>query len=249
MSASMFDLNSSELLLVLFCAMMIGFSKAGLRGAGILAVPIFADVFPAMLSAGILLPLLCVGDGLAVLYYRKHAKWELLWPLFPWVVIGIVIATYLADILRNEPFKIWIGMIVLIMLALNIWTEKKGYQGLSSSKTLCGVTGIFAGVTTMLANAAGPVMAIYFFFMKLPKREFMGTGAWYFFLVNMFKLPFMFYLGSVNHHSLYFNLKLIPMILIGAWLGIKCMKYLPELLFKRVVQGLTFLAALRLCFS
>jgi uncharacterized membrane protein YfcA len=108
--------------------------------------------------------------------------------------------------------------------------------------------GLLAGTTTMLANAAGPIMVIYLLAMGLPKKEFIGTGAWYFFLGNLFKVPFSASLGLINPASLKLNLLLFPGIALGAVLGILVIKKIPEKSFSVIVQALTAAAALKLIF-
>lgn len=248
MPLEIFQITPIEWFLVSLCAVLVGFAKTGINGAGILVVPIFASVFPAKESAGILLPMLCVADILAVWYYRRHAQWSKLWALFPWVVVGIIFATFLANQLSNDHIKKVIGVIVLSIIVLSLFVKKINFDGLNTTNRtiVSGVTGLSGGVATMLANAAGPIMNTYLLLMKLPKNEFIGTGSWFFLIVNFFKIPFMLSLGSMNQHSLTFNAKMIPLILFGGFLGIQLVKWIPEKAFKRVVLILTILAALKL---
>jgi hypothetical protein len=108
--------------------------------------------------------------------------------------------------------------------------------------------GVAAGVTTMMANAAGPVMIIYLLAMRLPKFHFVGTSAWFFFVVNWIKVPFHAHLATMTFATIKLNLLMLPMIALGAVAGILFLKRIPQRAFNEVVQILAALAALKLLF-
>ena len=108
--------------------------------------------------------------------------------------------------------------------------------------------GFLAGVTTMLANAAGPIMAIYLLAMRLDKKEFLGTIAWYFFIVNLVKVPFMVNVGIMNSQTLLTNLALLPGIIVGGVLGIGLAERIPTKTFNRVMSVLAAVVAILLIF-
>lgn len=251
------DLTIYHWLLLNISAIVIGFAKTGIAGIAILAVPIFAEIFPAEQSAGILLPLLCFGDIMAVAYYRRHADWQKIMTLIPWVAVGVTSATLVyffasrdgsfLQLFLKDYMKPIIGLVVVIVLGLSLWREK--HQQVSTSTAVAVSTGVAAGFTSMLANAAGPIMNIYFLAMKLPKQVFIGTAAWFFLIINYTKLPLMAVsAGSISSASLKMNIMLIPAIIIGGFLGVKVLKYIPEASFKRVIQVLIFAACLNLIF-
>ena len=244
-------------LLLYLSGIIVGFAKTGIAGIGILAVPIFAEIFPASQSAGILLPVLCVADVMAVTYYRRHADWKKIIPLMPWVALGLISATlvYFYGSKEGSIFepiiKIYmkpaIGIIVIIVLGISVWREK--HKEIPKGKLVAISTGFTAGFTSMLANAAGPIMNIYLLVMKLPKEAFIGTAAWFFLIINYVKLPLMAIgANSISADSLKMNAMLIPAILIGGILGIKVVKYIPEEKFKKAVQILVFATCLKLIF-
>ncbi|QGH37021.1 TSUP family transporter [Gracilibacillus salitolerans] len=234
---------------MVFSALLIGFAKAGVASMGILVVTIFMIIFPARDSVGILLPLLIVGDLFAVIYYRRNVVWRYLFSLVPWVLIGIGLGYLVLDVVTSEQLKPMIGILVLALILLHISREKLGERFvklLPESKLFTFSMGILAGFTTMIGNAAGGVMAIYLLVKGLPKQEFVGTGAWFFLFVNVIKVPFYISLGIITVESITFNLWLIPAILIGALIGVRVIKIMPQKVFQILVLAFAALGAIRL---
>jgi uncharacterized membrane protein YfcA len=231
-------------------AFLIGASKTGFPGVGILAILLTARVIPARLSTGLILPMLVVGDIFAVAYYRRHAVWKHLVKLIPFAALGIVLGWLaLGQVKVDQQLRIFIAVVILVMLALNWWRNRRGGDvPIPTGWWFPVCMGLIAGVTTMMANAAGPVMIIYLLAMRLPKTEFLGTGAWYYLILNWFKVPFSGNLGLINWESLQFNLVLLPLIAAGALAGIWLVKYVPEKTFGTIVQVLAVVAAAALLF-
>jgi uncharacterized protein len=244
------ELNAWQWMLAVAGAMLIGISKSGLPGVGVLAIPLFAGLIPARASTGFILPMLIVGDVIAVAYYHHHAVWRHLVRLFPWAVAGILAGWLALGRLNDAQIRPLIGGIVLVMLALNAWRTRRPDLDdvIPHAWWFAAVVGLLAGFTTMVANAAGPILFIYLLAMRLPKTAFLGTAAWYFCLLNAFKVPFSASLGLINAGSLRFNLLLAPAILLGSWLGIRFARRVPEKAFNRLVLILAAVAAVRLLF-
>lgn len=229
-------------------ALAIGLAKTGIGGLGMLAVVIFANLMPAKAASGVVLPMLVLADVVAVLAYRRHAQWKLLWKLFPWTAAGVV-AGYLAmGRIDDRQASLMIGLIVLGLLGLHLWRRRKGGELAEHGAWFAPTVGILAGYTTLVANAAGPLMAIYLLAMRLPKMEYMGTGAVYFMVMNLFKMPFMMDLGLVNAASFTFNLWLAPAVLAGALLGKVILRKIDQRLFENIALGLAGAAGLKLLF-
>ncbi len=244
-----FDLVLGEWIIVILCAMLIGFAKTGIASMGILVVTVFMMLFPARDSVGILLPLLIVGDLYAVTYYRKNVVWRYLFSLVPWVLIGIFLGYLVLDVVTSEQLKPIVGILVLALIGLHIGRDKLGDRFndlLPQSRSFTITMGILAGFTTMIGNAAGGVMAIYLLVKGLPKQEFVGTGAWFFLFVNVIKIPFYIHLGIITSASIMFNIWLIPAILIGAFFGVKMLKIIPQRIFQYMVLGFAAIGAIRL---
>jgi len=230
-------------------AWITGLSKTGIAGAGVLAVALFASAIPARASTGALLPLLVCADVFGVAFFRKHASWSHLWRLFPWVVVGVVVGYFALDKISNAQVQRLIGGILLAMVTLHLWRQRRaGPNGdtFPHSWWFGALTGMLAGFTTMVANAAGPIMVLYFLALGLPKLMFIGTGAWFYLLVNSFKVPFSLRLGLITRESLILDaILLIPMI-PGALLGPIMLKHINQRGFETMALVLTVVAAIRL---
>jgi uncharacterized membrane protein YfcA len=103
--------------------------------------------------------------------------------------------------------------------------------------------GLFAGFTTMIANAAGPVMVLYLLAMRLEKLEFLGTAAAFFLAINWIKVPFALQLGLINQESLGLNLWLLPAVAVGALSGRWIVARINQRVFENIALGLSGLAA------
>ncbi len=243
----MMELNLYGWVVVALCAVMVGISKTGLPGMGILFVPLMAMVIPAKQSTGMVLGILVLGDIFAASYYHKAAMWRHIIRLIPATLVGIVAGYFVMKVISDEQLKPIIGVIVVIMLAVNWWRNRAG-EDVPTEWWFAEVMGFFAGLTTMMANAAGPVMIVYLLAMRLPKVEFVGTSAWFFFIVNWMKVPFSMHLGLINIASIKLGFIMLPFIIIGAVLGIVALKKMPQKVFEITIQVLALAAAIKLLF-
>ena len=246
----MFDLNAIGWSLVGLCAFLVGVSKTGLPGLGILIVPLMAMALPqhARESTGIMLGMLILGDLFAATYYRHIAEWKHVLRLLPPAFLGIVAGWGAMQFVTNEQLKRLIGVIVLGMLALHLWRTRSAEGAIPTQWWFAAILGFLAGVTTMMANAAGPVMVIYLLAMRLPKLAFVGTSAWFFFVVNWLKVPFSAQLDLTTGDSVKLGLLMLPLIIVGSLAGIFFLRRIPQKAFNGLIQFLAAAAALKLLF-
>ncbi|HNC23574.1 MAG TPA: sulfite exporter TauE/SafE family protein [Opitutaceae bacterium] len=230
-------------------ALAIGLAKTGINGLGMLAVVVFANLLPARQASGVVLPMLVLADVVAVASYRQHTVWSHLWRLFPWTAAGIVAGYFALGRINDRQASVLIGVIILGMLGMHLWRRRRPAAAEAEHPAWFAPTiGVLAGFTTLVANAAGPLMAIYLLAMRLPKMEYMGTGATFYLLMNLFKVPFMAHLGLVSASSLGLNAVLAPAVLVGALLGRKVLARIDQKLFEQLALGLAALAGLKLLF-
>lgn len=244
MASMMPELNWLQWSIAIITAFSIGLTKTGIAGLSVLFIPLMAEVFPARASTGIVLPMLMFADIFAVAYYRKHAVWSHLLKLMPWTAIGIVMGYLALGRVDDAQLKPIIGAIILVMLLINFLLGH-GREGtlIRNSRWFAIGMGIAAGVTTMMANVAGTIVSIYFLAMKLPKTDFIGTGSWFFLILNWFKVPFSMSLGLITIDSLQLNIMIFPAVALGALVGILSLKRIPERKFGVIVQILAAISA------
>ncbi len=233
---------------LLLAAAGIGVSKSGFAGVSMLHVIIFAMVFGAKQSTGVLLPMLVIGDILAIRFYGKQVQWPQVRRLLPPALVGVLIGTLFMGRLDEQAFKPMVGLIILTLTAIQvvrIW-RPKWFDHMPHQKWFAWSLGLLAGITTMLANAAGPIVALYLLAVALPKLELVGTSAWFFLVINVFKLPFSYGLGLIQWQSLVIDALFSPGILLGMLLGNWMVRRIPQKAFDSLLLAFTGFAALRL---
>jgi len=237
-------------------AFLVGLSKSGITGISIFSVALFTHIFPSSKQAsGIVLPLLIIGDVVAVLAYRRHTQWRYLWKLFPFTAAGVVLGYFALGAISDRHARVMIGAIIVSLAVLSYWrrfrsapADAGNSDGTSRhhSWIFAASVGILAGFVTLIANAAGPLMAIYLVSMRLPKLEYVGTAAVFFMCLNLFKVPFMISLGLITVHSVGFNLLLAPAVVFGAFAGRRLVARINQALFERLVLLLSAIAGILL---
>jgi len=228
-------------------ALFIGLSKTAISGLGMVSVAVFANLMPAREASGFVLPLLICADAIAVLAYRQHTQWVHLLRLFPWTGAGVFLGWFALGRINDAEARVLIGTIILGMIGVHLWRRRKGEPAVAAHGPWFGaLMGVLAGFTTLIANAAGPLMAIYLLAMGLPKLQFVGTAAFFFFLLNLFKVPFMIHLGLIDGRSISGNLLLAPVVVVGAFVGRKLLARINQKLFEQLALALSGLAGLKL---
>jgi|LSQX01.3.fsa_nt_gb uncharacterized membrane protein YfcA len=246
----MYQFSPFSLIVLIFAGILIGLSKTAVPGIGAVSIPLFASVMPAKASTGLMLTLIVFADMFAVLYYRRQALWGCLIKLIPWAFLGIIVGYLLLGKIDDKQLRYAIGIIILSTLAISHWKDKwntkQNPSGILGRWWFAALLGLVAGAATMMANAAGPIMSVYLISMRVPKNRFIGTAAWYFFILNWIKVPFSVSLGFINPGSLRLTLILLPSVAIGAIGGIFLLKKMPEKIFSNIVKVLTAAAAIKL---
>ena len=262
------SLSPASWALVIAAALIVGFAKTALPGAGTIAVGLFALAMPAKESTAALLLLLIVGDMMALWVYRREPDWRTLVRLLPSAMIGVVIGVFYFARVDGDGVRLTIGVILLVLVVVTVGrrrlAQRRDASGAAGDRlpptraaaagsrpgaaaTAQGIGyGLLGGFTTMVANAAGPVMSLYFYAMRMPVLTFLGTSAWYFAIVNLFKVPFSAGLGLITRDTLVMDVMLIPAVFLGAYAGAKVARRIPQKVFENLVLVLTVAAAIGL---
>lgn len=240
-----YTLTYSTAGMLLFTAFLIGMSKTGVAGVALFTIPIMAIIFGGKDSSGLMLPLLVMADLFAVTYYRRHVNWSYLAKLFPSAAMGVILATLIGNYIDDQLFRSVMGIIIFVSLAIMLWMETANKDAIPDYMWFAILMGLLGGFTSMIGNLAAAVMALYLLSMRLPKNEYIGTGAWFFLAVNVFKVPFhVLAWHTISLNSFYLNLTLLPIIALGAFVGIRIVRIIPEKQYRWLIIAATGIAAI-----
>ena len=240
-----YTLTYSTAGMLLFTAFLIGMSKTGVAGVALFTIPIMAIIFGGKDSSGLMLPLLVMADLFAVTYYRRHVNWSYLVKLFPSAAVGVILATLIGNYIDDQLFRSVMGIIIFVSLAIMLWMETANKNAIPDYMWFAILMGLLGGFTSMIGNLAAAVMALYLLSMRLPKNEYIETGAWFFLAVNVFKVPFhVFAWHTISLNSFYLNVALLPIIALGAFVGIRIVRIIPEKQYRWLILAATGIAAI-----
>lgn len=231
-------------------AFILGVAKGGVKGIDVVIVVIMAFVFGGRASTGIIVPMLVLGDLFAVIYYNRHAQWKYVIRFLPWATAGILIGVYAGKDLPEELFKQGMAVIILINVAVMFLWERKKSTSVPTHWSFASVMGLSSGFATMVGNLAGGFANLFFLAMRIPKEQFIGTAAWLFLIMNLFKTPFhLFVWDTINASTLLINLYLMPAIFLGLFVGVKLVKRIKDTSYRKLILILTALGAVFIFFK
>lgn len=244
------DFTPLQFTLMLLAAVIIGLSKSGVKGIDMMNVTLMAIVFGGKASTGIVLPLLCIADLAAVVYYNRHAQWAHFWKLLPWIVIGILVGVFVGKSVDEGLFRKIMAVIILATVLIMVYIEFRKTPISPKNRLFATILGLVTGFTTMIGNLAGAFSNIYFMAMRMPKQDFIGTAAWLFLFINFFKLPFqIFYWNNITLTTLRTDLVLLPALALGFFVGLRIVQRIREEYYRRVVLALTLLGSVFMLLS
>lgn len=250
LSDILFTPSAFNWMLICLSAFVSGLSKAGIKGIDMLNVTIMAIIFGGKASTGVVLPLLCVADVMAVIYYHRHAQWSHFRRIIPWIIGGIIIGVIVGKDLNEYYFRKIMAIIIVSTVAIMLMLEFRKKIIVPTNKLFVGSTGLAAGFTTMIGNLAGAFSNIYFLAIRAPKNNFIGTAAWLFLVINFFKLPFQaFYWKNITGSSLRVDLFLLPALIAGFWVGVKLAAAIKDKSYRKIVIALTLMGAILIFFK
>ena len=227
-----------------FAASMFGASKTGIFGVNMLGIPILAFLFGAKDSTGLLLPILCLSDMIAVFLFKREGQWDHILKLLPWTILGIILAVWLGEQVNDGLFKTIMAVIIMLSVAVIVSNEWLSKKDIEYSFGLVAMVGLIAGFTTMIGNAAGAAMTLYLLAMKIKKDQFIGTIAWFFLIVNWIKMPFHIWIWeTISLESLYFDFLVFPFVVLGSVFGLWVSRKIDEKTYRNLLIAMTIIAA------
>jgi hypothetical protein len=231
--------------LALVGALCIGLSKSGLAGTATLTVVLMAKAFGAKASVGLVLPLLIAADFMGWWLNRSGGSWRKVWAMAPPAILGVILGWLLLGKIDNDLARVTIGWLIIVLLCFKLVLDarREHFVALTSHHGFAWGMGFAAGVVTMLANAAGPVMTVYLLAQHLDKKEHIGVFTRFFLFINLFKVPFSADLGIIHPVSLMTNLVLLPAVVAGVLVGWQILKHIPQKAFEWTLFTLTLTAA------
>lgn len=245
-----FQLSWLNWFLAFLAAFFLGMGKAGIKGLGVLIVTLMAIVFGGKSSTGILIPLMVVADILAVYHYHNYTQWKFLLKILPTMVLGVLVGVWFGNSISEQLFKQVMAIFIFITVVLMVWMDQKKNMPIPKHWFFASSMGLLSGITSMVGNLAGSFADIYFLAVRLPKNQFIGTAAWLFLIINVFKLPFhIFVWKTVTPNSLLLNLFLIPAILFGFISGVALVKLLNNEVYRKFIMAVTAMGALLILFK
>lgn len=244
-----FDLSVLDLVLAFLAAFFLGVGKSGIKGLGVVIVTLMALVFGGKASTGILMPMMITADILAVIYYHRHTQWYYLKKLLPMMLVGVLLGVWWGNDISEDLFKQVMAVFILLSVMIMIWMDRSKTFGIPRHWGFSSFMGLLSGITSMIGNLAGSFASIYLLAMRLPKQEFIGTAAWLFFIINVFKLPFhVFVWKTVTPETLFLNAFLSPALFLGFFIGVRIVKIIHNDLYRKLVLLVTAAGALIILF-
>lgn len=251
MLTDFYQLAASEIVWLAIGAFLIGVEKAGIKGLSMAVVSIYAIILGGKTSAGLLLLLFILADGFAIRHYYRYAQMKIVRQLLLPAAIGVFIGAGLGKFIDDSLFKDMIAVIILSCLFLMVRPSFYSYSSKAArGPMMARGIGLLTGFSTMIANVSSPILAIYLLARQLPKKEFIGTIVWFFFLINLLKLPFHIWSWeTIQLPTVGLALTAIPVIAAGFGIGLLIVDKIAEKSFRYLIIGVTLIAALKLLFS
>jgi hypothetical protein len=236
-----FDFALWQWLLGAVSAFAIGIAKTGAPGLGSFVAPLMVlTAGDARHAAAWTLPILSTADIFAVVFWRRHADSRKLFSLIPWVALGMIGGAFALS-LSERTLRRMIGGVVVLMLVVYVLRKRNPQKQVTGRPSFYGVA---AGFASTIANAASPVMNMYLLSNKLSKEQFVATGAWFFMVINLAKIPIYSWHHLFSPASLSFDLFMVPAVVCGAFTGLWIVHRVPQRVFDAMIFVLTGISAI-----
>lgn len=243
------ELTLSIFVVAAIAVIFAGISKGGFgSGAAFAGASILALVIPPGLALGVMLPMLMLIDLLTLGPYWKQWAWPESRVLILGALPGILLGAVLYARADADVFRVLIGAIALAFVAWQAaqrlgWVTPGALRPEPRAGYLLGAT---AGFTSFVSHAGGPPAAIYLLGRGLAKTTYQASTVLVFWVINLVKFGVYAPLGLFTAETLYLNLILAPFAALGAWLGVKAHRLVPERAFFALTYVLLVLTGTKL---
>ena len=228
---------------------LMGLSKGGFSGLGLLSLPLMALVVSPVTAAAIMLPLLMAQDVVTVWSYRRDFDRRNLATLAPGALLGVLAGYLLAAKVSDAAVGLAVGMFSIGFALRRLLAGKGGSSVARQASWGAGsFWGIVCGFTSMIAHAGGPPFQIYVMPQKLPPAVFVGTGAIFFAAINIVKVVPYFALGQFSAQNLTASAALLPVAVAATFAGVWLVRRVPAERFYGIIYWLLLLVGARLVF-
>ena len=254
-TTAVWGFSIGDLVLGALAAITIGLGKTAIPGAGMLAVPLVANVFDGRPTVGATLIILVTADLFAVRWYREHTRWDVLRAMVPWIAIGYVAGAwfFIAIGSGGRTLDVTMGAIILVMVLIQAVRMLRRSAARPPSTGAAAFYGSTGGFATFVSNNAGPIMNAHLLRLGLDKSELVGTSAWFYFGVNVVKFPIYAALGWWTAGGGFFTgdagrfaVLMMPVVVAAVLVGRRLFHVVPTQLFVAIVLVLAAAASVKL---
>ena len=251
MESTLFGLTGIQFLFLALYGLFMGFERAGIRTINMPVIPFVISALGPMQAMGYMLPMVLISDIFSITYYKRSADWNILKRSFPGAILGIILGAAIGKHLSVPAFKCIVGVIIIISLCFILYNDlKKKHIENPKATLILGLSfAFFTGLASMLGASGGPVILTFLLLLNLPKDKLIGTSSYFFFMVNICKLPMYFFVWhNISMTSFLADLTLIPVLALGIFLGLLIVKHFTTKFYRIFIIIISFLSAVRLFF-
>ena len=223
---------------------LLGLSKGGLAGVGMMSMPMMTLVMPPAAAAGLILPILMMQDVLSVWLYRGQWDMANLRILVPAATVGIALGLTLFALLPAGPMLALLGVVTLAFAVRGLLHPRAPAK--TPNKWMGRLLGMLSGLTSTILHQGGPTFQIYMLPQRLPRDVFVGTSVTFFWLVNLIKLPGFIALGQLTRDGLIVAAIASPFALAMTFLGARLVRRIDPERFYVIIYWLLAAVSVKL---
>lgn len=229
---------------------ILGLSKGGFAGIGMLSTPLVALVMGPLSAAALMLPIMLVQDVIVVGLYRRSFCRPILWTLLPGAALGVVLAYGAAAEVPEWGVEVLLGgiSVVFALYQLVVALSKSAAANSMRSGPVAGganwfgaLCGAGAGFTSSIAHAGSPPFQFYVQPLNLSRDIYIGTSVMFFALLNAMKLPAFLALGLLSPAGIKESLIFLPLAILSSWAGARLVRFVDLRHFNLMISAILLL--------